>query len=331
MDYSSLVSRVSAKAKNIISSRLPGLQTSELNAFGQTLKSLSETPLAYEDSHLQDKALEILPLERLYSEAEEDAQKDKIWGLQDHLIRRLLRWFKHDFFTWVNTLPCTKCNGNTVSVGARRPTYQERLDGAGNIEIHRCQACGHTEDFPRYNKVGILLEYRKGRCGEWANCFTFLCRALGSRSRWVWNAEDHVWTEVYSETQQRWVHCDACEEAWDNPTLYSQGWNKKMSYVIGFSTEGATDVTNRYIRKDEYALPRNKISEPQLKSVLNEIKHTRRSLISPEEKQALQDQDEKEFLELANYQGLLKSGIMAPRESGAGEWTKARGEDGSVP
>lgn len=156
---------------------------------------------------------------------------------------------------------------------------------------------------------------------------------MGSRARWVWNKEDHVWTEVFSEKQNRWVHFDSCEGIFDKPLTYSDGWGKKMSYVIGFSIDGAMDVTDRYVRNPEKLLPRKECKESELKFALQGIRNMRRKELglSPEEAQKLIEEtktEQKELYGYVNKPSTTEEGLR-PRESGAGEWTRLRGEDGS--
>jgi peptide-N4-(N-acetyl-beta-glucosaminyl)asparagine amidase len=123
--------------------------------------------------------------------------------------------------------------------------------------------------FPRYNDPSKLLETRQGRCGEWANCFTLICRALGYEARHVHDWTDHVWTEIYSDSLKRWVHLDSCEAALDVPLIYEQGWGKKLTYCIAFARDNVRDVTERYTKKyNEVLTRRTEFPEEQLRRVM---------------------------------------------------------------
>ncbi|XP_005081043.1 peptide-N(4)-(N-acetyl-beta-glucosaminyl)asparagine amidase [Mesocricetus auratus] len=301
----------------------------------KVLQSNTEHVQLYENPVLQEKALTCIPINELKRKSQEKLFKarklDKGTNVsdEDFLLLELLHWFKEEFFHWVNNVLCSKCGGETRSRDeALLPNEDELKWGANSVEDHYCDACQLSNRFPRYNNPEKLLETRCGRCGEWANCFTLCCRALGFEARYVWDYTDHVWTEVYSPSQQRWLHCDACEDVCDKPLLYEIGWGKKLSYIIAFSKDEVVDVTWRYSCKhDEVISRRTKVKEELLRETINGINKQRQLSLSENRRKELLQRIIVELVEFISPK-TPRPGELGGRVSGSLAWRVARGEVG---
>uniref|UniRef100_A0A8C9S0Q2 Peptide-N(4)-(N-acetyl-beta-glucosaminyl)asparagine amidase n=1 Tax=Scleropages formosus TaxID=113540 RepID=A0A8C9S0Q2_SCLFO len=316
----------------------PPLSAAQTNTmrFLKTLQANSQHVLVYESPALQQKALACIPHQQLRVAAQdklEQARKaDSECNLmeEDLLMLELLRWFKEEFFTWVNCLPCSNCGGETQSSGSLSPSADDLCWDAHRVENHHCQSCQLSTRFPRYNNSEKLLETRKGRCGEWANCFTLCCRALGLEARYIWDSTDHVWTEVYSISQRRWLHCDPCENVCDQPLLYEVGWAKKLSYIFAFSKDQVVDVTWRYSCKHKEVLSRRtQVQEGWLMQTVNGLNSVRQQSLSPERRKELQERLLMELVEFISPKA-PKPGELGGRTSGSLAWRTARGETGDT-
>jgi peptide-N4-(N-acetyl-beta-glucosaminyl)asparagine amidase len=114
-------------------------------------------------------------------------------------------------------------------------------------EHYYCQKCGGIERFTRYGNPVKSMRNRVGRCGEWGSVFTLMCCSLGHSARIVQDFSDHVWTEVYIDKLQKWVHVDVCELIYDTPFIYEKGWKSQITYIFAFSPDEVVDVTERYV------------------------------------------------------------------------------------
>lgn len=312
------------------STRQPS-STSNMNFF-MVLQSNFKRVMQYEDPKLQHKARSLIPHQQLSSAAQHKLKELKEadpackLGIEECLVLELLRWFKQDFFSWVDCLPCSQCGGTTKHGQRLSPTDEERKWGALSVENHYCNSCRLSTRFPRYTHPEKLLETRRGRCGEWADCFTLCCRALGLEARYIWDNTDHVWTEVYSVSQRRWLHCDSCENACDKPLLYEVGWGKKLAYVLAFSKDQVVDVTWRYSCKHPEVLSRRtSVSEAWLLHTISELNAARQQSLSPDRKRELTERLLVELVEFISPKK-PKSGELGGRNSGSLAWRIARGE-----
>lgn len=291
-----------------------------------TLRSLLETTRRWEQSMDQVLQSGAVPAAQLRADAHESTRlREALEGLawsddaeKMELLNVLTEWFKASFFGWVDSPGCDYCGGRTVSQGSSvRPNEEERAHLAMRTELHRCTSCGNTTRFPRYNDPIKLLETRRGRCGEWANCFGAIATALGIRTRSVQDFADHVWNECL--VGDRWIHVDPCEGIVDRPLLYEKGWGKAVRRVVGVDPFGVVDCTRRYT-----VMPADDVTFGICCDVYT--RYLRESLgdaaISSLERV---DRSEKALLETVRE----TDEVLPGRTTGSVAWREQRGESGS--
>ena len=246
------------------------------------IQSGVRTVLAYEEEVQQEAARAAIDYDKVREGAQNYQREHEGCADDVAFIMGLLAWFKGGFFTWVNKPPCDnpQCPGKTnpevkggmEGRGVVAPSPEEvSVGGAGRTELYECTACHAMTRFPRFNKPSHLLASRRGRCGEFANAFCLICRALSLDARWVLDYTDHVWVEVWAPSQGRYLHCDPCERALDTPLVYEAGWGKKLTYIFSFSRHGVVDATPRYSRALAEVLMRRGASGPSERFVAERI------------------------------------------------------------
>jgi len=302
----------------------------------QQLQSYMISTRLYEDDELQKKAKSCIPLDKIETKATKiyNSKANKHMGseissLEFLKLKHLVAWFKKDFFRWTDKPKCPDCENSEIQpLGRTSPTPNEVYWKASITELYRCTRCSKNLRFPRYNHPEKLLETRTGRCGEWANCFTLICRSAGFESRLVYDWTDHVWTEVYIKSLNRWIHVDSCENVCDKPLLYEKGWKKKLSLIVAVRSCEIIDVTRRYIIDLDGVMSRRSLifQEDWLKDVLTAFNISVQSQMNQRKKEELIRRQKSEEEELKQHLDREISEDYGGRTSGSLSWRLQRKE-----
>ena len=252
------------------------------------------------------KMLETIPIDRLQSDDPEEN------------LKIITKWFKEEFFTFIRQPPCHVCGGPTNGIGSSRPTKYESEGFARNVEVFRCNKCGACTRFPRYDMPERLIETRRGRCSEFANVFTAMLISFGFDARVVLDLTDHVWTEVWLDSKQRYVHVDPCENIIDAPYTYEKGWGKKLTWIMAFGPHEIYDVTPRYTQNMDAVIQRRslQVSEEWYHKIIEFRNAQYQKDLSDEEKEEIRKKNELDQKSMEIIREEIKSEEERPRISG---------------
>ena len=297
--------------------------------FYEIIHLFEERLESYKDKEFQQKIREIIPPRPEGSTSEK-------------YVKILLKWFKKEFFSWCNKPKCPGCGQNDKNYTCinyrEKPNEEEKKFLAYRTERYQCNNCNKEVRFARYNKTIKLIETRTGRCSEWSNLFGGILYTCGFKTRLINNFEDHVWNEFYNEEEKRWIHIDSCEEAYDTPLVYEQGWGRVMTFILGMSDDGLVEVTPRYVK--DWKIVNERRSEKmivKLQNILEEVNKKMEIGVSEEEKKNRQERRKSEIEAFENKiridlgggksdNDIINDAEKLGRQSGSLEWRKNRGE-----
>jgi hypothetical protein len=166
-------------------------------------------------------------------------------------IDQLLQWFTGEFFKVVSDPPCRLCTRATSRVEEPGPVTPAEREASGSYALrYKCQSCGATTRFVRYNSVLKQLEAKEGdlvvgHAVECANVFCAILMAAGVDARLVFLSEDCVWVEYWSRKKNIYVHVDPVKNVRDRPLIYEEG-GAEIGWVIAVGRYEIEDVTRRY-------------------------------------------------------------------------------------
>jgi len=124
--------------------------------------------------------------------------------------------------------------------------FERRYTLAELLEWLHTKVKWAKEDIVRHNNPLEIIDFGKGRCGEFSILFTALCLAHGYRARLILDMSDHVWTEVWDDNQERWIHVDPSEKRIDDPLMYERDWKKTLTEIYAFENGNVENVTKKY-------------------------------------------------------------------------------------
>ena len=298
------------------------------NYFYSFIASRYHIPVTFDvlSNDSKDLVKSLIPYDHFRTEITTAVQSDPELAKCDQtelMVIKLLDYFKHNFFTWIDVLDCDQCGRKCRLVNVQQTSSSssgninfEYLDyltnHADQVEIYYCDNCMINCRFPRYNDPRKLLQTRRGRCGEWANCFVYILRCLDIPVRLVHCTTDHVWAEFYNQTEKRWIHADPCENVYDNPLMYQVGWHKMIDLVVARGEHELRDVTWRYTAKWKMTAGdrRRKFDECKLNEVFNQWNVLLQSSLDYKVRTTLQERWIEELVEFIRLPGLIIFGLF---------------------